>query len=62
MYLLASGLLVITVLALLLQQVLAWLLFTIPGTPPINGLEKTYLINTVFWSLAFEWKFYLLFR
>lgn len=71
MYFLASGLLVITALALthfritvgakeLLQQILAWLLFTIPGAPSINGLDKTYLINTVFWSLAFEWKFYLL--
>ncbi|WGS52661.1 acyltransferase [Paraburkholderia sp. D15] len=42
------------------QQVVEWLLFTIPGVPDINGLDKTYLINTVFWSLVFEWKFYLL--
>jgi peptidoglycan/LPS O-acetylase OafA/YrhL len=70
MYLLASGLVIITALSLthfklvvgakdLLQQVLAWGLFTIPGAPPINGFEKTSLINTVFWSLIFEWRFYL---
>ncbi|WP_177200543.1 acyltransferase family protein [Paraburkholderia diazotrophica] len=71
MYLLASGLLVVTSLSLthfrlvvgardLLQQALSWALFTIPGTPPINGFEKTSLVNTVFWSLAYEWKFYLM--
>ena len=39
----------------------AWLLFTLPGNPDINGLKDTYLINTVFWSLVYEWKFYLIF-
>jgi len=71
MYLVASGLVVITALSLthfrlvvsakdLLQQILAWGLFTIPGAPLINGFEKTSLINTVFWSLIFEWRFYLM--
>lgn len=71
MYLLASGLVVLTALALthfrlvvgageLLRQILSWGLFTIPGAPPINGFEKTTLINTVFWSLIYEWRFYLI--
>ncbi|SAL84179.1 acyltransferase [Caballeronia terrestris] len=38
----------------------AWILFTIPGAPNINMYPQTALINTVFWSLVYEWKFYLL--
>ncbi|MFM0354496.1 acyltransferase [Paraburkholderia nemoris] len=71
MYLLSAGLLILTALALthfrlvvspldLIRQILAWLLFTIPGYPEINGFGQTNLINTVFWSLVYEWKFYLL--
>jgi peptidoglycan/LPS O-acetylase OafA/YrhL len=41
------------------EQVASWLLFTIPGYPPINGFKATILVNTVFWSLVYEWKFYL---
>ncbi|MFM0401187.1 acyltransferase family protein [Paraburkholderia aspalathi] len=70
MYLLSAGLLVLTALALthfrlvvspldLVRQVLAWMLFTVPGYPEINGFRQTTLINTVFWSLVYEWKFYL---
>lgn len=70
MYLLSAGLLVLTALALthfrlvvspldLMRQVLAWMLFTVPGYPEINGFGQTTLINTVFWSLVYEWKFYL---
>jgi len=39
----------------------AWLLFTFPGTPAVNGYSDTPLINTVYWSLVYEWKFYLIF-
>ncbi|MFX1675219.1 acyltransferase [Paraburkholderia sp. A2WS-5] len=71
MYLLASGLVVVTAISLthfklavgvgdFLRQVVSWGLFTIPGNPPINGFENTHLINTVFWSLAYEWKFYIM--
>ncbi|WCM20557.1 acyltransferase [Paraburkholderia bryophila] len=41
-----------------LKQVWSWLLFTIPGVPAINAYAQTSLINTVFWSLVYEWKFY----
>jgi peptidoglycan/LPS O-acetylase OafA/YrhL len=72
MYLFCATLLICTVVALthfrlavsirdLAQQVLSWLLFTVPGAPDINGFHQSYLINTVFWSLVYEWKFYFLF-
>lgn len=72
MYLVASSALIFAALALthfrlndlpthVMKDAAAWLLFTFPGTPNINGFQNTMLINTVFWSLAYEWKFYLLF-
>lgn len=72
MYAVSVGLLLLTVLALthfrfvappveLGREVMSWVLFTMPGAPDVNGLKSTYLINTVFWSLAYEWTFYLLF-
>lgn len=71
MYLVSAGLLIVTALAFthfrivvpigdLASQIVSWLLFTIPGTPEINGFNQTRLINTVFWSLAYEWKYYIL--
>ncbi len=71
MYLTSVALLVITALALthfrlnvapadLARQILAWMFFTFPGYPDINGYRQTALINTVFWSLVYEWKFYIL--
>ncbi|XUW89073.1 acyltransferase [Burkholderia sp. M6-3] len=71
MYLVSAGLVVVTAMALshfhlnvplseLTAQITSWLLFTFPGVPPINGFSQTALINTVFWSLIYEWKFYLL--
>lgn len=70
MYLLSAGLLILTALALthfrlnvppadLASQLLTWIMFTFPGYPQINGFTQTTLINTVFWSLVYEWKFYL---
>lgn len=42
------------------RSILDWLLFTIPGIPDINGLDKTYRIDAgVTWSLPYEWLFYL---
>lgn len=72
MYVVSAGALADTALALthfrldhppiqVVRDVSAWLLFTFPGTPDINGLPNTGLINTVYWTLADEWKFYLLF-
>ena len=38
---------------------LKWLLFTIPGAPPLNGLPDTnIMVAGVTWSLTFEWAFY----
>lgn len=38
---------------------LSWILFTIPGTPDINGLKDTWLLTAgVTWSLPYEWFFY----
>lgn len=72
MYLLSAGLVIIVVLMLthfrlrespfeLLQHIMAWIFFTIPGPLNINGFGQTSLVNTVFWSLTYEWKFYFLF-
>lgn len=72
MYLFSAVLVVVVALALthfrlqdppleLLRHVMAWMFFTIPGPLNINGFSQTALINTVFWSLVYEWKFYFLF-
>ena len=37
-----------------------WLLFSIPGSPAVNGLSNTFSIMAgVTWSLRYEWLFYL---
>lgn len=46
---------------LLGRQTIAWLSFTAIDAPDVNGLHDTGLINTVFWSLRYEWAFYLAF-
>lgn len=72
MYLFSVGLVVATALALthfrlhespleLSRHIAAWIFFTIPGTPSINAFSQTSLINSVFWTLVYEWKFYLIF-
>jgi peptidoglycan/LPS O-acetylase OafA/YrhL len=46
-------------LASLMTQMTTWLLFSIFGTPDVNGVAVTKLINAgVTWSLAYEWFFY----
>lgn len=43
----------------LINSVFHWLLFTIPGNPPINSFDHTVLVNAgVVWSLPYEWLFY----
>ncbi|MBJ9658373.1 acyltransferase [Burkholderia multivorans] len=71
MYLVASILVILTALLLthlqlnvspldLAKQIASWILFTAPGDPDINGFNGTSIINGVFWTLVYEWKFYLL--
>jgi peptidoglycan/LPS O-acetylase OafA/YrhL len=43
----------------LIKSISAWIFFTITGTPNINGLSPTWIINAgVAWSLPYEWLFY----
>lgn len=42
-----------------LKEIAKWLGFSFIGAPDINGLVNTFTINAgVFWTLAYEWKFY----
>lgn len=51
----------VTVLELMKQGV-SWLSFGFLGIPPpdINGLKDTYTMQSIIWTLTFEWEFYLL--
>jgi peptidoglycan/LPS O-acetylase OafA/YrhL len=43
----------------LLQSILAWLMFTVPGNPNINTLQQTFVLTAgVTWSLPYEWLWY----
>lgn len=43
----------------LLENMLRWLCFTIPGAPNLNGIQHTSTITAgVTWSLPYEWLFY----
>jgi peptidoglycan/LPS O-acetylase OafA/YrhL len=47
----------------LAYQILMWFtygLLAIPQLPDINGLAATHSIQGVYWTLTFEWEFYLL--
>lgn len=72
MYVVSAGALIVTALALthfrlhdplmqIFRDIMSWLLFTLPGQPDLNGMVNTKYINTVYWSLVYEWDFYLLF-
>ena len=72
MYLLSASLLILTALAFthfrlndtsfqVLKDSFAWLSFTFFGMPDINQFKDTALINTVFWTLVYEWRFYFIF-
>ncbi len=44
-------------------QILSWFsygLLSIPVMPDINGLKDSHTIESVIWTLTFEWEFYLL--
>jgi peptidoglycan/LPS O-acetylase OafA/YrhL len=48
-------------LAVIADEVARWLSFTIFGAPDVNGVPRTFAITAgVFWSLPYEWAFYLL--
>ena len=44
----------------LATEVLAWLSFGFMIPPDINGLPNTLVINSVLWTLSYEWGFYLM--
>jgi peptidoglycan/LPS O-acetylase OafA/YrhL len=44
----------------LLGNVAAWLAFTVPGQPDVNGVKDTWrIVAGATWSLPYEWFFYL---
>jgi peptidoglycan/LPS O-acetylase OafA/YrhL len=44
-----------------LKEIVKWFCFSFIGAPDINGLKDTFTINAgVFWTLAYEWKFYFI--
>jgi peptidoglycan/LPS O-acetylase OafA/YrhL len=55
----ASGLALHTGPAALLRDLRPWLSFGFMDTGPLNGLEDARYINAVYWTLAYEWMFYL---
>ncbi|WNB77827.1 acyltransferase family protein [Methylomonas koyamae] len=71
MYLFAIGLLLLIVyfvsggvlndpMPILLKNIVRWVGFTIKSAPDLNGVKQTYIIVAgVFWSLPYEWLFYL---
>lgn len=43
------------------KDIVAWLSFTALGRPLINGYGLTQVIDPVYWTLFYEWRFYLFF-
>lgn len=44
----------------LINNMLKWLRFWSPGMPPLNGVgDSSLIVAAVFWTLPFEWGFYL---
>jgi peptidoglycan/LPS O-acetylase OafA/YrhL len=43
----------------LLKQLRGWFSFGFAYAGPLNGFEDAHMINAVYWTLAFEWMFYL---
>jgi peptidoglycan/LPS O-acetylase OafA/YrhL len=43
----------------LLHELRPWLSFGFMATGDINGVKDAYIINAVYWTLAFEWAFYI---
>lgn len=44
--------------AVVIGEVLQWLVFTIPGMRPVNGFAETVPLAGAVWSLPYEWLFY----
>ena len=45
--------------AALAKELRPWLSFGFMDTGPVNGMEDARYINAVYWTLAYEWMFYL---
>jgi peptidoglycan/LPS O-acetylase OafA/YrhL len=43
----------------LLRQLRAWLSFGFIPTGELNGVKEAHIVNAVYWTLAWEWSFYL---
>jgi len=43
----------------LAREVRPWLSFGFFDTGPVNGVQEAHLVDPVYWTLAFEWSFYL---
>ena len=43
----------------LLKELRTWLSFGFMSTSEINGVKDAHIINAVYWTLAYEWSFYL---
>jgi peptidoglycan/LPS O-acetylase OafA/YrhL len=70
MYLVSVALVVLVVLALsgftlhesptaFLRELRAWLSFGVMETRDFNGVADAHIINAVYWTLAYEWGFYI---
>jgi peptidoglycan/LPS O-acetylase OafA/YrhL len=55
----ASGLALRVPLPELLRELRPWLSFGFMTTGPLNGVADAHAINAVYWTLAYEWMFYL---
>jgi peptidoglycan/LPS O-acetylase OafA/YrhL len=55
----ASGHALHTGPAELARELRPWLSFGFMDTGPVNGLDEARYINAVYWTLAYEWMFYL---
>ena len=42
-----------------LKEIRPWLSFGFMDTHDLNGLKDAHIINAVYWTLAYEWSFYL---
>jgi peptidoglycan/LPS O-acetylase OafA/YrhL len=43
----------------LLKELRTWLSFGFMHTGDVNGVKDAHIINAVYWTLAYEWSFYL---
>jgi peptidoglycan/LPS O-acetylase OafA/YrhL len=54
-----SGLVLRTDLLQLARELRPWLSFGFLDAGPVNGVQEAHYVNAVYWTLAFEWSFYL---